>query len=223
MAAHYFIDANGVVRHVKFGEDDYDVTENLIRQLLDAAKRGPELPRMTANTDRTPQSDTTPETYLSVGKQVNYAGLGTLDEGTTQFDYPAMLPADSFALRGRWAVDYQGVTAIDDEASIRLNYHARQVYRAVGGAPALYKIHDGDVNSPGTLTVGLDAGCRPTRSPTADDNPAFDAIRIPFSAETPVHGGTPSSTHTPEADVIERRGPAVRIRCPERYGVCGEG
>lgn len=175
--AHYLIDANGVVRHVKFGEGDYDVTEDLIRQLLDAANGGAELPMMTANTDRTPQSDTTRETYLSVGKEVNYGGQGAFDEGTTQFEYPAALPADSFALRGRWAVDYQGVTAIDDQANIRLNYHAREVYLvvggqgtvtveeggrtksiSVGGAPTLYKIHDGDTNSPGTLTVSLDAG-----------------------------------------------------------------
>ena len=32
--AEYLIDANGTVRHIKFGEGDYDVTENLIRQLL---------------------------------------------------------------------------------------------------------------------------------------------------------------------------------------------
>ena len=32
--AEYLIDANGTVRHIKFGEGDYDVTENLIRELL---------------------------------------------------------------------------------------------------------------------------------------------------------------------------------------------
>src|ERR1700742_1797643 len=30
--AHYLIDADGKIRHIKFGEGDYDVTENLIRQ-----------------------------------------------------------------------------------------------------------------------------------------------------------------------------------------------
>ena len=32
--AEYLIDADGTVRHIKFGEGDYDVTENLIRELL---------------------------------------------------------------------------------------------------------------------------------------------------------------------------------------------
>ena len=42
--AEYLIDASGTVRHVKFGEGDYDVTENLIRQLLSDAKAGAKLP-----------------------------------------------------------------------------------------------------------------------------------------------------------------------------------
>ncbi len=33
--AEYLIDANGTVRHIKFGEGDYDGTEKLIRELLD--------------------------------------------------------------------------------------------------------------------------------------------------------------------------------------------
>jgi hypothetical protein len=31
-------------------------------------------------------------------------------------------------LKGRWALDYQGATAVDDGATIALNYHARDVY-----------------------------------------------------------------------------------------------
>ncbi|OBC09222.1 cytochrome C biogenesis protein [Mycobacterium sp. 852013-50091_SCH5140682] len=36
--ASYLIDAHGVVRHLKFGEGDYDVTEGMIRDLLAQAK-----------------------------------------------------------------------------------------------------------------------------------------------------------------------------------------
>jgi len=36
--ASYLIDATGVVRHIKFGEGDYDVTEGMIRELLAQAK-----------------------------------------------------------------------------------------------------------------------------------------------------------------------------------------
>ena len=36
--AKYLIDAEGTVRHIKFGEGDYDTTERLIRQLISDAK-----------------------------------------------------------------------------------------------------------------------------------------------------------------------------------------
>ncbi|MDT5300641.1 MAG: hypothetical protein QOG79_3883, partial [Mycobacterium sp.] len=42
--AEYLIDATGTVRHIKFGEGDYDVTEDLIRQLLADANPGAKLP-----------------------------------------------------------------------------------------------------------------------------------------------------------------------------------
>ena len=35
--AEYLIDQQGTVRHIKFGEGDYDITEKLIRQLLSDA------------------------------------------------------------------------------------------------------------------------------------------------------------------------------------------
>ncbi|EUA85042.1 dipZ domain protein [Mycobacterium xenopi 4042] len=73
--AEYLIDANGVVRHIKFGEGDYTVTERLIRQLLTDADPGVRLPRPSTR-PISPQAAHHPETYLGVGKVVNYAGGG---------------------------------------------------------------------------------------------------------------------------------------------------
>ena len=50
----------------------------------------------------------TPETYLGVGKMVNYGGPDTYDEGTADFTYPPRLADDSFAYRGRWTLDLPG-------------------------------------------------------------------------------------------------------------------
>jgi cytochrome c biogenesis protein CcdA/thiol-disulfide isomerase/thioredoxin len=141
--AEYLIDAQGTVRHVKFGEGDYDVTENLIRQLLSDANKDVELPPATEGQDTTPTAPTTPETYFSVGKVVNYAGQGVYDQGEATFALPAQLGDDSFALKGRWALDYQGATAIDDGAGIALNYHARNVYLVVGGNGNVTVTRDG--------------------------------------------------------------------------------
>ena len=141
--AEYLIDAGGTVRHVKFGEGDYNDTEKLIRQLITDARPGTTLPSPVDAPDTTPHASTTPETYFSVGKVVNYAGGGSYDEGKANFTFPASLPDDSFALQGPWAVDYEGATADSDASSIELNYHAKNVYIVVGGTGTLTVTRDG--------------------------------------------------------------------------------
>ena len=140
--AHYLIDQQGVVRHVKFGEGGYDDTENLIRQLLSEGGSA-DLPPAAEAPDTTPTTKTTPETYFSVGKVVNYGGSDGYDEGTRTFEFPARLAEDTFALRGPWALDYQGVTAGADGAAIALNYHASDVNLVVGGTGTVTVIRDG--------------------------------------------------------------------------------
>jgi len=141
--AEYLIDAGGTVRHVKFGEGDYNDTEKLIRQLITDARPGTTLPSPVDAPDTTPHASTTPETYFSVGKVVNYAGGGSYDEGKANFTFPASLPDDSFALQGPWALDYEGATADSDASSIELNYHAKNVYIVVGGTGTLTVTRDG--------------------------------------------------------------------------------
>ncbi|OMC38866.1 thiol:disulfide interchange protein [Mycobacterium sp. GA-1841] len=148
--AEYLIDANGVVRHVKFGEGGYDVTERLIRELLVDAN-GTALPAPVNAPDITPTSVLTPETYLSVGKDINYAGGGTYDEGDARFEYPASLPADSFALHGSWRLDYQGATARGVDSAIKLDYRAKNVYLVVGGTGTVTVLRGGEAT---TVPVG---------------------------------------------------------------------
>src|SRR5277367_1820159 len=83
--AEYLIDASGVVRHVSFGEGDYDITEKLIRQLISTARPGVSLPPSVDAPDTTPKLDLTRETYFGVGKASNYAGSGVYDQGSATF------------------------------------------------------------------------------------------------------------------------------------------
>jgi cytochrome c biogenesis protein CcdA/thiol-disulfide isomerase/thioredoxin len=145
--ARYLIDANGTVRHIKFGEGDYDVTEKHIRDLLKDANPAVSLPPAIESADATPRADVTPETYLSVGKVVNYGGNGKYDEGTATFAYPQTQPADSFALSGPWTLDYQGATADENGAGIRLNYHAKNVYIVAGGTGTITVDRDGKIST----------------------------------------------------------------------------
>jgi len=131
--AEYLIDANGTVRHTKFGEGDYDGTEKLIRQLLVDANRDVRLPAATRSQDTTPHTRLTPETYLGVDRAINYGGAGEYKASTATFGYPPTLAADRFALLGRWKLDDQGATADSADAAVRLNYTAKDVYAVVGG------------------------------------------------------------------------------------------
>jgi cytochrome c biogenesis protein CcdA/thiol-disulfide isomerase/thioredoxin len=174
--AHYLIDAHGTVRHIKFGEGDYDVTEHLIRQLLSQADKNANLPPAVDAPDTTRTSSLTPETYLGTRTAVNYSGQGAYDQGTATFDYPAQLPADAFALRGQWTLDPQAATA-DDDDTIALNHHARNVYLVVGGTgalsvarggeatrisvtgpPNMHKVVSNDTGATGHVEVGLSRG-----------------------------------------------------------------
>ena len=170
--AEYLIDANGTVRHIKFGEGDYDGTEKLIRQLLLDANPAAKLPAPVGAPDTTPTGGLTPETYFGVGKAVNFAGGGVYDQGSATFGYPPGQPADTFALSGPWSLDYQGATADGDDSRIRLDYHAKNVYIVVGGTgtltvtrngksttvpvggpPTSHQVVTGDQVAPGTLEV----------------------------------------------------------------------
>jgi cytochrome c biogenesis protein CcdA/thiol-disulfide isomerase/thioredoxin len=141
--AKYLIDADGTVRHIKFGEGDYAITERLIRKLLSDARPGVTLPAPTEGPDVTPPSGLTPETYLSVGKVVNYGGGGTYDQGSATFGYPERLADDTFAYRGPWTLDYQGATADSDTSAIELNYRAENVYLVAGGTGTVTVTRDG--------------------------------------------------------------------------------
>ncbi|MDH6180053.1 cytochrome c biogenesis protein CcdA/thiol-disulfide isomerase/thioredoxin [Microbacteriaceae bacterium SG_E_30_P1] len=132
--AHYLIDADGVVRHVKFGEGGYATTEKLIRELLEDADPGVQLPAATDVEDDTPEAgSTTPETYLSLGKVVNFAGDEEYASGVNSYRFPKDQPKDSFALQGEWELGFQNATPSGGEASIRLNYTAREVRMVLGG------------------------------------------------------------------------------------------
>ncbi|GED99834.1 protein DipZ [Gordonia spumicola] len=148
--AQYLIDASGTVRHIEFGEGGYADSERLIRELLVQARPGVSLPQPSERQDTTPTEATTPETYLGIGKVVNYAGGGSYAAGVGDFSLPADQPDDSFALGGRWTLDYQGATAVAD-SSIALEYRAKHVYIVVGGTGSL-RVTSGSATS----TVPID-------------------------------------------------------------------
>ncbi|UCR88991.1 cytochrome c biogenesis protein DipZ [Mycetocola spongiae] len=174
--AHYLIDAEGTVRHIKFGEGGYANTEKLIRELLTAATPGVTLSAATETTDATPElGSTTPETYLAPTKMTNFAGSETYGTGEGTFAFPDSQPADTFTLDGTWDLTSQAIGS--ENGRIRLTYTASEIRMVLGGegeitvkngsdtrtipvsgVPNSYQIFRADSSSTGELTVTVSGG-----------------------------------------------------------------
>ncbi|GII97790.1 cytochrome c biogenesis protein CcdA [Sediminihabitans luteus] len=180
--AEYLIDADGTVRHIKFGEGGYATTEKHIRELLTAANPGVELPPATNVADATPVDETTPETYFGISKSFNYDGEPAYDGGPVEYTANPDQPQDTYSLDGGFDVDHQGATATEDGATVRLAYDATNVFAVLGGEgtaratvtpdggepvtreievsgnPTLYDVLRGEGATTGTVELELPAG-----------------------------------------------------------------
>lgn len=179
--AQYLVDADGTVRHIRFGEGGYEDTERLVRELLLDANPGVELPEPTSIGDSTPQDETTPETYFSIKRVLNYSGEPRYAAGEQPFSLTEDQPRDTFSLGGTWDVDFEGATAVSDDARVRLAYRSTDVFAVLGGEgtvtarvtadgrtttreidvsgnPTLYAVLEGDGPTSGTVELDVPAG-----------------------------------------------------------------
>jgi len=141
--ADYLIDAQGIVRHVNFGEGDYAGTERLIRQLLAAAHPGRALPRATDVPNQTPAGELSPETYVGYERlQYLLPGNDVVRDAPAAYRFPASLPLGGMGLSGTWTDHAQEATA-GPGAELELGFLASQVYLVLGGTGTLQVAVDG--------------------------------------------------------------------------------
>ena len=172
--AHYLIDAEGTVRHISFGEGNYETTEKLMRELLADANPDEQLPGATDVTDVTPeQGSTTPETFLGSSKDRNFAGPGKYSAGENTYELPKAQAKDTFALEGDWNIETQYATPADGageagkagEGKIRLAYRGQEVRAVVAGSGTIEVAVEGG----GTRSVKIDGTPKSYRLVEADD------------------------------------------------------
>ena len=128
--AEYFIDAQGRVRFVHFGEGEYGEKEKVIRDLLAEAGRTVKGGATRVRAVAPSRTVTTPETYLGAARAERFTN-SMLSPGSHDFTAPASLPADEFAYHGRWSITLDSATA-GAGASLDLNFGARRVYLVLG-------------------------------------------------------------------------------------------
>ena len=138
--AHYFIDAEGRVRHHHFGEGKYEQSERVIRQLLAEAGRAPKTAALASATkSATEQSANfaevkSPETYIGYGRAANFVSPGGLLRDRAK-DYSATpLKLNQWALEGRWLDGRQSARSLSAGASISFRFKARDLHLVLGSA-----------------------------------------------------------------------------------------
>ena len=128
--AEYFIDAQGRVRYVHFGEGEYGEKEKVIRELLAEAGRPVKGGDARVHAIAPSPTVTTPETYLGAARAERFTN-SMLSPGSHDFTAPKSLPANEFAYHGKWRITLESATA-EADASLDLNFGARRVYLVLG-------------------------------------------------------------------------------------------
>jgi cytochrome c biogenesis protein CcdA/thiol-disulfide isomerase/thioredoxin len=148
--ADYLIDAQGNVRSVHFGEGGYSTTEQLIRQLLQAAHPTVSLPPPSEVPDKTPTGEMSPETYVGY-QRLQYLDPDNAVEGASaNYQFPATLPLGALGLAGTWTDNAEEATA-GNGAEMELGFLAKDVYLVLSGTGTL----EVSVNGHHTQTIDV--------------------------------------------------------------------
>lgn len=136
--ALYFADAQGRLRHHHFGEEDYERSESVIRELLAEAGRvvGDERVAVDPGGVSLPADwDTlgSPETYVGYARASGFASPGGVrrDQGQIYAE-PRRLGLDRWALSGTWTVGPRLATLDEPGGRLLHRGHARDVNLVLG-------------------------------------------------------------------------------------------
>jgi cytochrome c biogenesis protein CcdA/thiol-disulfide isomerase/thioredoxin len=143
--AEYLIDARGHVRHVQFGEGDYDGTESDIRSLLREAGRTKLGGDATPDRTYDPSAEATPETYLGLARA---QAVLPLDRGAGTQSFPPVtgtVAPNEFVLGGTWTSRQESIEA-GPGATLAANVTGKDVYLVLSPPPS----------GTGTMTVTVD-------------------------------------------------------------------
>jgi cytochrome c biogenesis protein CcdA/thiol-disulfide isomerase/thioredoxin len=128
--AEYFVDAQGRVRYVHFGEGEYGEKEKVIRELLAEAGRKVRGGATRVQAIEPSARVTTPETYLGAARAERFTNA-TLSPGLHDFAAPQALPPNEFAYHGKWRIALDSATAASG-SSLDLDFGARRAYLVLG-------------------------------------------------------------------------------------------
>ena len=172
--ALYFVDGKGNIRHHRFGEGDYEESEEVIQQLLAETGKG-DVSREPASVDARGieaaadwRSLRSPENYLGYGRTENFASPGgAVSDRRREYAAPERLKLNHWALSGEWTIGKQATVLHKAGGRLAYRFHARDLHLvmgpAVAGRPVRFRVfidgrpagaaHGIDVDDQGNGTV----------------------------------------------------------------------
>jgi thiol-disulfide isomerase/thioredoxin len=172
--ALYFVDAQGGIRHHRFGEGDYEQSEMILQQLLtEAGVRdiGQDLVAVDPSGVEVAAdwaSLWSPENYLGYERTENFASAnGAVLDTPHRYAAPARLRLNHWALSGDWTVKRPAIVLNQAGGRILYRFHARDLHLvmapATPGTPVRFGVlldgqppgaaHGGDVDDQGNGTL----------------------------------------------------------------------
>jgi thiol-disulfide isomerase/thioredoxin len=137
--ALYFIDAQGRIRHHRFGEGDYEHSERVIQQLLAEAGAGGvghdlvSVDARGAEAAADWDSLKSPENYVGYGRTENFASPGgAVPDKSRVYGAPAQLGLNQWALSGDWTMGKGAVVLNKAGGRIAYSFHARDLHLVMG-------------------------------------------------------------------------------------------
>jgi cytochrome c biogenesis protein CcdA/thiol-disulfide isomerase/thioredoxin len=139
--AHYFIGAQGRIRHHHFGEGDYDGSERVIQQLLaEAGDHG--VPHDTvavaaSGVEAAPDllDVQSPETYVGYARAQGFTSPGSVVSDSAHTYTPGHQDLNGWGLAGNWTVHADYATLNRSGGAIVYRFHARDLHLVLGPEP----------------------------------------------------------------------------------------
>jgi cytochrome c biogenesis protein CcdA/thiol-disulfide isomerase/thioredoxin len=144
--AHYFIDAQGRIRHHHFGEGDYDGSERVIQQLLAEAGKSASAGLVTVNASGVEAASDmkdvqSPETYVGYLRSENFVSNGGAVPDAGHL-YELQAPRlNEWGVSGDWTIGGESAVLNEKGGSIAYRFHARDLHLVLGPGPSGAPIH----------------------------------------------------------------------------------
>ncbi|WP_143282589.1 thioredoxin family protein, partial [Burkholderia cenocepacia] len=175
--AHYFIDAQGRIRHHHFGEGEYAQSERAIQSLLAEAGHPDALnvplglagaPAKGALAAADSADVRSPETYVGYARAESFASPGgVVRDAAHRYDAPGSPDLNGWGLAGTWNVGAERASLAAPDGRIIYRFHARDLHLVLGpganGRPVRFRVtldgaapgaaHGADVDAQGYGTV----------------------------------------------------------------------